>query len=134
MHQRHAVPVADLCDANMEPGTFSHGKWLYEKLQTYPFADQRAQTEVQEEGMYDYVVACEGLKTNIRQVELIEEYESRRSARSNNTEGPEAILPGVSGGKVPLVEHSDQSVRNVFSKKKKQKQVLQNGRMREKQT
>ena len=67
----------------MEPETFVQGKW-YERTMIIrvPAADvstcrSKGPDGVEIKRMCDYVVACKGLKTKIRKVEVIRDYFSR---------------------------------------------------------
>ena len=114
------------CDANVEPETLVQCKWFSERtmIMRVPAADvsmcrSMGPGGVGVERMYDYVVACKGLKTKNRKVEVIEDNDSRphdlvRFEVRCKKEQHEVMLlkipkplPGVSGGTVSRVGNSE---------------------------
>ena len=70
------------CDANIEPTVFVQGKWSSERgmIIRAPAASLSTCTskdaDWMETGrMYDYVVACKGLHSKIRNIEVVEDYD-----------------------------------------------------------
>ena len=103
-------PWLTACEATMEPDAFVQGKCFCERtmISRAPAADvstcrSKSADGVEVERVCDYVVACKGLRSNVRKVKVIEDYDSRplmpvgfevrckeRAAGSEDLESPEA--------------------------------------------
>ena len=90
------------------------------------------------ERMYDYVVACKGLRSQIRKMEVIEDNDSRPRKpvrfEVRCKKEPQEVrnldpkpMPSPSGGKAPPVEDSVQGARHVISKNGKEGEAVREG-------
>ena len=87
--------------------------------------------------IYDYVVTCKGLRSQIRKVDVIGDYGSRKHEAvrfwGKLPDEPQEVrilkipkpLPDVSGEKIPSISDSVQGGKNVMSKEIVQRMVKQ---------
>ena len=125
--------VRDTPYPDVEPDVFVKGK-LHELRR----ADQKKKDRIEVERMCDCVVACKGMRTNIRKMEVVEDFVSRPhqhvrfEARSEDLACPTAVAK-CQRGKICSVKDSVEGARKVMSKNDTQR-VAEEGSEAEKKS
>ena len=138
---RHAWLIA--CDANMCPEDFEKSLWFQtcssrRQGKASQLADQKARKGELIERTYGYVVASRSLQEKIRNMEVVEDFESRRHKAVSfvverekefqewrEQQMPEA-LPGFSGGRLPGRSKAEEGKEKEDEEKESQETKMRN--------